>query len=86
MVAKTTKRPKAVVSEVIDAALEEIQNRVAKGDSVTLMGFGTFLLGRRKAGTGFNPHSGQPMEVAEMKLPKFRAGKGFKQKVNGKSK
>ena len=86
MVAKTTKRPKAVVAEVIDAAFEEIQNRVSKGDDVTIMGFGTFLLRRRKASTGFNPHTGQPIEVAEMKLPKFRAGKGFKQKVNGKSK
>jgi DNA-binding protein HU-beta len=80
-VAKLTKRPKAVVAEVLDAALAEIQTRVAKGDDVTLSGFGTFLLGKRKGGTGFNPHTGEPIEVEEMRLPKFRSGKGFREKV-----
>ena len=80
-VAKNTRRPRAMVEEVLEAALEEIQSRVAKGDSVTLSGFGTFVRGHRKASTGFNPHTGQPMELDEMRIPKFRAGKGFKERV-----
>lgn len=83
-VAKATKRSKAAVDEIITAALIEIQERVAKGDDVTLMGFGTFLMGHRKGGTGFNPHTGEPIEVPEMRLPKFRPGKGFRERLKRK--
>jgi DNA-binding protein HU-beta len=84
-VAKRTKLPQDSVEKVLLATLEEIQVQLEKGNDVTLMGFGTFLVGKRKGGAGYNPHTGGKIEVAEMKLPKFRAGKGFKERLNKKS-
>jgi DNA-binding protein HU-beta len=81
-VAKQTKKPKIVIEEILNATVEVIQREVENDRDVTLMGFGTFLLGKRKASKGFNPHTGKSIEVPEIRMPKFRAGKGFKERLN----
>lgn len=81
-VAKQTGQAKSAVAETLEAVMEVIQEQVAKGEDVTLMGFGTFLLGHRKGGKGYNPHTGKEIEVEALRLPKFRAGKAFKEKLN----
>jgi DNA-binding protein HU-beta len=81
-VASRTKNPKTLVEEVLHGLLEVIQEEIAKGEDVTLMGFGTFLPGVRKASQGYNPHTGSRIDVPEMRLPKFRPGKAFKERLN----
>ena len=81
-VARDTKNSKTLVEEIVNAVVEVIQREVEKGEDVTIMDFGTFLPGKRKANTGYNPHTGKPLEVPEMRVPKFRPGKGFKERLN----
>lgn len=81
-VSKRTKIPREQVEKVLVAMLEEIQVQLEKGADVTLMDFGTFLVGKRKGGEGYNPHTGEKIKVKEMRLPKFRAGKGFRERLN----
>ena len=52
------------------------------GDSVSLIGFGTFYVGERAARTGRNPRTGKTLKIKAAKVPKFRAGKGLKDAVN----
>lgn len=60
-----------------------ITKALQDGSEVRLVGFGTFAVGKRKASTGRNPRTGEPMNIAESTQPKFRAGKGLKDAVNG---
>ena len=53
------------------------------GDSVSLIGFGTFYVGERAARTGKNPSTGAALEIPASTVPKFTAGKGLKDAVNG---
>ena len=57
-------------------------SRFKRGDEVRLVGFGTFTVSKRKASTGRNPRTGEPMQIKESHQPKFRAGKGLKDLVN----
>ena len=59
-----------------------IQKALADGDEVRLVGFGTFSVAKRKASTGRNPRTGEPMEIKASNQPKFKAGKGLKDAVN----
>ena len=52
-----------------------------KGDSVTLVGFGTFSVSKRKARKGRNPQTGEAIKIAAKKVPVFKAGKGLKDSV-----
>ena len=83
---KETKYPKVDIEKVLDVTIKIIQDRVSAGDDVTLMGFGTFLLTERKARKGHDPHRGKTIEIPAMKIPKFRVGKEFKERVNPKRK
>jgi len=65
----------------VDAALRAIQKALKKGDSVTLVGFGTFGVSKRKARTGRNPQTGAVIKIAAKKVPVFKAGKGLKDAV-----
>jgi DNA-binding protein HU-beta len=65
----------------VDAALATIQKALKKGDSVTLVGFGTFDVSKRKAREGRNPQTGAAIKIAAKKVPVFRAGKGLKDAV-----
>ena len=77
-VAKKTKIAQKDIGEVIVATLETIEKTVAKGDKVTLIGFGTFESRKRAARTGRNPQTGATLKIAAKKVPAFSAGKKFK--------
>ena len=64
------------------SAIENIIKAVTKGDSVQLVGFGTFSQGKRSARTGRNPKTGEAIKIAASKTAKFSAGKAFKDAVN----
>lgn len=69
------------VNAVLGALLEETQAAVAAGKRVTLTGFGTFEARQRQATTGRNPHTGEPIDVPARKVPAFKAGTTFKERV-----
>ena len=72
------------VDEVVSALLEEVKNQVAKGEKVTLTGFGTFQKRDRKGRTGRNPRTGEEIKIPPSSVPAFSAGKQFKDTVKGK--
>jgi len=73
---------KSAAADTIDAVLDAVSKVVAGGDSVQLIGFGTFATGERSARTGRNPQTGETIEIAAAKTVKFTAGKAFKDAVN----
>ena len=68
--------------KAVEAVFDTIEGALKKGDEVRLVGFGTFSTARRKASTGRNPRTGEPMEIKASTQPKFKAGKGLKDAVN----
>lgn len=77
-VAKKTELTKLQSEQVIDAALDVITKAVAKGDEVKLVGFGTFSRTVRKSRAGRNPKTGTKLVIPAAKVPKFKAGKDFR--------
>jgi DNA-binding protein HU-beta len=73
------------VDRVLGSLIQHTQVAVKKGDRVSLVGFGTFERQDRKARTARNPRSGAPVKVKATKVPRFRAGQGFKDVVSGKA-
>jgi nucleoid DNA-binding protein len=73
---------KVDAQKALDATLASISAAMAKGDAVTLIGFGTFKVSERAARTGRNPKTGKEIKIAAAKLPRFVAGKGLKDAVN----
>lgn len=74
---------KAAAGRALDGALEAVKDALQKGDMVTLVGFGTFYVGKRAARNGRNPRTGKTIKIAAASLPKFRAGKSLKEAVQG---
>jgi DNA-binding protein HU-beta len=74
---------KAAAGAMIDATLRSISKAVVEGDTVQLIGFGSFGTGARAARTGRNPKTGEPLQIPASKTVKFTAGKAFKDAVNG---
>lgn len=72
---------KFLTEKVINAYLETVMETVAKGETVTLVGFGGFSKAHRNARTGRNPANGQAIQLPATDLPKFVPGKIFKDKV-----
>lgn len=72
---------KKQADSVFSAALDAIMEAVARGEKVTLVGFGSFEARERKAREGRNPKTGEKMEIPATKVPAFSAGKLFKEKV-----
>jgi|TARA_B100001113_G_scaffold66768_1_gene51402 DNA-binding protein HU-beta len=72
---------KASAARAVDSVLANVGNALGNGDSVSLVGFGTFSVRHRAARQGRNPQTGQPMHIAASKVPGFKAGKGLKDKV-----
>jgi DNA-binding protein HU-beta len=70
--------------DVIDAALDVIAGALKKGEEVKIVSFGTFVVTDRAAGEARNPRTGEKVIVPASKMPKFRAGAGLKETVNGK--
>ncbi len=65
----------------VDATMAAIQKALKKGDAVTLVGFETFRISKRKARTGRNPQTGKAIKIAAKKVPVFKTGKGLKDAV-----
>ncbi|MDY0249299.1 MAG: HU family DNA-binding protein [Pseudomonas sp.] len=81
-VAASADIPKAVAGRALDAVIESITGALQEGESVVLVGFGTFAVKDRAARTGRNPQTGNPIEIAAAKIPGFKAGKALKDAVN----
>lgn len=75
---------KAKGSEIIDIVTELIQNAVKAGEKVTLMGFGSWEAKQKAARVGRNPQTGKEIKIKAKRVPKFTAGKEFKELVNKK--
>jgi len=73
---------KAAAGRALDAAVDAVKKALKKGDMVTLVGFGTFYVGKRAARSGRNPRTGATIKIKAAKVPKFRAGKGLKDAIN----
>jgi DNA-binding protein HU-beta len=80
-VAKSTKTTKVDAELVLNTAIDVIKKSVKKGEDVTLIGFGTFTKSKRKARMGRNPQTGKEIKIPAMNVPKFRAGREFKDAV-----
>ncbi|MBW6393398.1 MAG: HU family DNA-binding protein [Halomonas sp.] len=74
--------PKAAASRALDAMVDTVSESLKKGDTVSLVGFGTFSVKERAARTGRNPQTGQPIQISAAKVPTFKAGKALKDSVN----
>lgn len=72
---------KAAAGRALDATIEAVKATLKKGQSVTLVGFGTFYVSERAARTGRNPRTGEEIKIKKAKVPKFRAGKALKDTV-----
>lgn len=81
-IAASADMPKAAAGRALDAMVETIEGALKKGDSVSLIGFGTFSVKERAARTGRNPQTGAPIEIAASNIPSFKAGKSLKDAVN----
>ncbi len=73
---------KAAAGRSVDTIFEVIADCLKKGDTVTLVGFGTFSARKRAARTGRNPRTGEAIQIAASTLPVFKAGKALKDAVN----
>ncbi len=73
---------KAAAGRALDAVTDSITGSLKQGDSVVLVGFGTFSVSSRAARTGRNPQTGQEIQMAAAKGPAFKAGKALKDAVN----
>lgn len=86
-VAEKTGLTKKMTQECVEAVLNTIEETLASGEKVQLVGFGTFEVRDRKARQGRNPQKpDQVIEIPASKAPVFKAGKGLKDLVNGKTK
>lgn len=82
VVAKEAEISKAAAGRALDATIAAIKQSLKKNQDVTLVGFGTFTVGKRAARTGRNPRTGDTIKIKAAKVPKFRAGKALKDAVN----
>jgi DNA-binding protein HU-beta len=73
---------KKEAQSAVDCVLDSITKALKEGDTVTIVGFGTFKVANRKARVGRNPQTGEEIKIAASKSPKFVAGKGLKDAVN----
>jgi DNA-binding protein HU-beta len=84
IVAKEADLSKAAAGKALDAVIAAVTKAVSKGDTVTLVGFGTFKSSKRAARVGRNPQTGKELKIAATTVPRFTAGSGFKVAVSGK--
>ncbi len=80
-IAKKTKLSKAKAWETLNATFEAIKGSLKKGQKVSLIGFGSFLVRQRKARTGRNPKTGETIQIKARKVPAFSAGSALKKSV-----
>ena len=82
LIAQQAELPKASAARALDAVIEAVQSSLKKGESVSLVGFGTFDVTTREGRTGRNPRTGESIEIKSAKVPKFRPGKALKDALN----
>jgi DNA-binding protein HU-beta len=80
-IANSAELNKAQAGRALDALVDAVRRTLKKGDSVSLVGFGTFAVTKRAARTGRNPRTGAPIKIKAAKIPKFRPGKGLKDAI-----
>ncbi len=73
---------KASAGRALDSFIESVTGALKEGDSVALVGFGTFSVRERAARTGRNPQTGASIEIAAANVPSFKAGKALKDACN----
>ncbi len=73
---------KADADKAVNAFVETVKGAMAKGDSIQLIGFGTFSVSERSARTGRNPQTGKEIQIASKKVAKFKPGKALDEAVN----
>jgi DNA-binding protein HU-beta len=81
-IAKSADISKATATRSLDALIGAVKTTLKKSGTVTLVGFGTFSVGKRAARTGRNPRTGDAIKIKAAKVPKFKPGKGLKDAVN----
>jgi DNA-binding protein HU-beta len=81
-VAKSADISKAAAGRAVEAVIASVRSTLKKGQMVTMVGFGTFYVGKRAARTGRNPRTGVAIKIKAAKVPKFRAGKALKDALN----
>ena len=81
-IAENADMSKASASRALEATLDAVTTALQKGDSVSLVGFGTFAVGKRAARVGRNPRTGTSIKIKAAKVPKFRPGKALKDALN----
>ncbi|SNR81421.1 bacterial nucleoid protein HU beta subunit [Methylobacillus rhizosphaerae] len=81
-IAKEAGISKAAAGKAVDAFTASVTAALKGGDTVTLIGFGTFGVSERAARTGRNPQTGQEIKIAARKAPSFKAGKALKDALN----
>ena len=77
-ISKESKLTKADAERALNAFIDVTKKALKKGDKVTLVGFGTFMVTKRKARTGLNPQTKEKIKIKAAKVPKFKPGKAFK--------
>ena len=73
---------KAAASRALASIIDAVKKTLKKGDTVTLVGFGTFSVSKRAARTGRNPRTGAALKIKAAKVPRFKPGKGLKDALN----
>jgi DNA-binding protein HU-beta len=81
-IAQAAEVSKSAAERAVDALVVAIKTSLRKGEMVTLVGFGTFYVGRRKARAGRNPRTGETLAIKARSVPRFRAGKALKDAIN----
>lgn len=81
-VAEAADLSKASAGRALDAVVDAITESLQEGDSVALVGFGTFQVKERAARTGRNPQTGETIEIKAAKVPSFKPGKALKDALN----
>lgn len=84
IVAKNVDMSKAAAGRALDAIICAITDSLGKGKPVALVGFGTFVVNKRKQRAGRNPQTGAAITIPAAKVPRFKAGKYLKTKVNSR--
>ena len=77
-IAASADLPKAAAGKALDGMIEALTEALKKGDTVSLVGFGSFYVGERAERKGRNPKTGEEITIPSAKTPKFRPGKALK--------
>ena len=81
-IAQAAEISKSAAERAVDAMVAAVKSSLKKGNLVTLVGFGSFYVGRRAARAGRNPRTGAEIRIKAARVPKFRAGKALKDAIN----